>query len=886
MAISRLLLPKPALRFRNRELIQSRRCCSFSPSPSLFSSSGGEDKSSHLEKLEAAKEERAVAAESKDIQKHSGIVPEAKETRNKVGGSWVKGLLMSLKEKLMWSQSEKHITGETSNLIVDMKVSEANMTQNNLHNTKFHECQKAVQLPEIRMSSVRKTKSVSTCSTSFEGQNSFEGAVQTDASKDIKMHEHPDSFELSELIKMHMHRDNNQLSEPENKIQSSEVLGPSVGCENDTSTVMKSHIIGESNLENVVAIEDPEVVKMHDGLDNSKLVNCQSTLQLSVEVMDAHANKRKVVKTPASDVMDSTELVKPKKKHEQHEEATTGLIVGCGIDQASGTENFSHLKQELMNMTSITLSKDGNQLSLSTNQNHQLDRQTASYIQGLKSNTKVRKKPAQSKNSTDLNIVGILATKLNIQAAELNYKSDKTAVPSEFSVKGKKGVQKLDAEDLINHVKVFSGKQSTPKTLANSSSNVTGQLRDIWSMGRIQAEARVQNSEVKRKWTSSKDHAKGKEYKKFFEETDTGIPLVLHTESMGENENDKSSGMATYDHVQSDSDPDPDPDSDLPLLSCREGLKRDLCSSSTEEGSGQNKVLVRFLKKYVKKKAIIQAFNDCGSIVSVEEVSSSQTSIFKDALVHFKTREGFMNALKKTDVVVDNADVLVQPMCSLEDMTHTTYFPELIGDPEVPVMLVKNPIKTVKVTQLSDDMSLQQLKDALAFCQSSITSIFLGSSSSVAYVEFETEDAKERAIAKHSMYISGKQLLIFRIDSPMTTVVRISNTKSPAQVHSICNPYGKIKLVKCRSSDIVDVQFKFVEWPNMLKIVNSLNGIEVDGNKWLVQPAPVFPPPVLHVLWSQQEGRTYAKSAIHGLFRKIQKPIDTSDYTDLAAYYY
>ncbi|GLT42138.1 hypothetical protein SLA2020_161570 [Shorea laevis] len=860
MAISRLLLPKPALRFRNRELMQSQRCCSLSP-PSLFSSSGGEDKSSHLEKLEATKEERAVAAESKDIQKHSGIVPEAKEIRNKVGGSWVKGLLTSLKEKLMWSQSEKHITGETSNLIVDMKVSEVNMTQNNLHNTKFRECQKAVQLPEIRMSSIWKTKSVSTCSTSFEGQNSFEGAVRTDASKDVKMHEHPDSFELSELIKMHIHPDNNKLSEPENKIQSSEVLGPSVGCENNTSTVMKSHIIGESNLENVVGIEDPEVVKMHDGLDNSKLVNCQSTLQLSVEVMDAHANKRKVFKTPASNVMDSTELVKPKKKHEQHEEATTGLFVGCGIDQVSGTENFSHLKQELMNMTSITLSKDGNQLSSSTNQNHQLDRQTASYIQGLKSNTKVRKKLAQSKNSTDLNMVGILATKLNIQAAELNYKSDKTAVPSEFSVKGKKRVQKLDAEDLINHVKVFSGEQSTPKTLANSISNVTGQLRDIWSIGRIQAEARVQNSEVKRRQTSSKDHAKGKEYKKFFEEPNTGIPLVLHTESMGENENGDNSDIATYGHIQSDPD--------LPPLSCREGLKRDLCSSPTEEGSGQNKVLVRFLKKDVKRGAIIQAFNDCGSIVSVEEVSSSQTSKFKDALVHFKTREGFMNALKKIDVVVDNTDVLVQPICSLEDMTDTTFVPELIGDPEVPVTLVKNPIKTVKVTQLSDDMSLQQLKDALAFCQSSITSIFLGSSRSVAYVEFETEDAKERALAKHSMYISGKQLLIFRIDSPMTTVVRISNIKSLAKVHSICNSYGKTKLVKCRSSDIVDVQFKFVEWPNMLKIVNSLNGIEVDGNKWLVQPAPVFPPRVLHVLWSQQEGRTYAKSAIHSFLRKI-----------------
>lgn len=103
-----------------------------------------------------------------------------------------------------------------------------------------------------------------------------------------------------------------------------------------------------------------------------------------------------------------------------------------------------------------------------------------------------------------------------------------------------------------------------------------------------------------------------------------------------------------------------------------------------------------------------------------------------------QTREGYQNALKKTDLMVLNAEAFVEASSS-EDMDDAISIPDLIGDPDAPVALVKNPTKTVKVKQLSEDISSQQLKEALAFCQSGISSFYLGSTSSVLYVEFEVK---------------------------------------------------------------------------------------------------------------------------------------------------
>lgn len=91
----------------------------------------------------------------------------------------------------------------------------------------------------------------------------------------------------------------------------------------------------------------------------------------------------------------------------------------------------------------------------------------------------------------------------------------------------------------------------------------------------------------------------------------------------------------------------------------------------------------------------------------------------------------------KTDLTIGKCNVLVEAICSEEHVPKRILIPNLIGDPCVPVALVKNPTRTVMIKNLTTDISTQQLKEALGFCESRISGVFFGSSSSVAYVEFE-----------------------------------------------------------------------------------------------------------------------------------------------------
>ncbi|KAI8010985.1 hypothetical protein LOK49_LG06G02646 [Camellia lanceoleosa] len=217
-----------------------------------------------------------------------------------------------------------------------------------------------------------------------------------------------------------------------------------------------------------------------------------------------------------------------------------------------------------------------------------------------------------------------------------------------------------------------------------------------------------------------------------------------------------------------------------------------------------------------------------------------------------QTKEGMQN-------------VIVEAASSTENLPNKTSIPNLIGDPDVPSSLVKNPTRTVMIKQLTPDISSHDIEEALAFCGSNISGFFFGSSSFVAYVEFEIEDAKERALEKHSINVRGKQLLIFRIDAPRTTVVRISNlysAEAKKKLFSICRSYGKVKVVGFRHKEIRDVHFMLSEWPNMLKILNRLNGLKVDDCRIIAQPALVFPPEVLRVLWSHPDERQRLETKI------------------------
>ncbi|KAF3456753.1 hypothetical protein FNV43_RR01407 [Rhamnella rubrinervis] len=303
---------------------------------------------------------------------------------------------------------------------------------------------------------------------------------------------------------------------------------------------------------------------------------------------------------------------------------------------------------------------------------------------------------------------------------------------------------------------------------------------------------------------------------------------------------------------------------------CKEGLDM---NRSIEKGSTQNKLLVRFLDENVDKQKFQSAFGDCGPIMKIEQLSPIKGSIFKDMYVYFKTRKALQNALMKTDLTIGKSNVLVEATCSEEHVPKRILIPNPIGDPDVPVALVKNPTRTVMIKHLAIDISSHQLKQALGFCGSRISSVFFGSSSSVAYVEFETEDAKDLALAKHTIHIQGEKLSIFRIDVPRTTIVRISNfddSNGCQKIEKICNSYGQVKNLFFRRSVMVDVHFKISEWPNMLNILNSLNGLKVDGKKWIAQPAPVFPPEMLKLLWTQPEERKHVISVLRRLLQNLK----------------
>lgn len=83
----------------------------------------------------------------------------------------------------------------------------------------------------------------------------------------------------------------------------------------------------------------------------------------------------------------------------------------------------------------------------------------------------------------------------------------------------------------------------------------------------------------------------------------------------------------------------------------------------------------------------------------------------------------------------------------------------------------------------------------------------------------------KRALAEHSILVSGKELPILRIDAPRTTVVRISNVKLKSKVWKICNSFGQVKYMAERAKGIVDVHFVLAEWPNVLNIVIGMFNI-------------------------------------------------------------
>ncbi|XVF28577.1 hypothetical protein REPUB_Repub15cG0042000 [Reevesia pubescens] len=685
-----------------------------------------------------------------------------------------------------------------------------------------------------------------------------------------------------------------KFAESQNVPQSPEVLMSSPGLTEVVSSCSTSNTVGENAFEGPVVTATSEVCKMHSKPDNAGLGDIRIIVQPPEAVIVSHGNENDKLRTLPSHIMVGNSSMKinqsgnhsnifvkkPKNEVKQFEEVMSDVLVHYDKEQSPCAEDLFGLTEELISEKPKTFPDGKNDLSLHEIVNHLPGNRTTTFVQRPNASPNSGKVSALSKRSSrakDL-VSNIKREKNDATAGEMAGKLHDTLAMAELST-GKKVEKNLEIQDLIECIDRLPRDQSTIKAWERTISNVTDQCSNVGYFKNVQSQANLQNSDVKRRLTLLKQHHRSSENKmSLFKKEESSI----HAESISDRKEGSSMKLADGDNVK------PGPNYHVPFPISREELNSSPQTCFSKEGSKENKVLVRFLTQNFQQHNILAAFSDCGPIVNVEEVSSTKGSIFKDSLVHFETRKGCQIALKKNDLMIRNTEVFLEGTSS-EDMDNAISIPDLIGDPDAPVALVKNPTKTIKVKHLSEDISSQQLKEALAFSHSRISSFFLGSTSSVRYVEFETEDAKERALAEHSLLVSGKELPILRIDAPRTTVVRISNVYPKSQVKTICNSYGQVKYIAKRAMGIVDVHFKLAEWPNMLNIVNRLNGIEVDKKRWLVQPAPIFPPEVLKALWSRPEERRHVNAVIYNLLRKLEKPIPTTDLsqlTDLAAKYY
>ncbi|KAL5990525.1 hypothetical protein ACLOJK_011427 [Asimina triloba] len=333
----------------------------------------------------------------------------------------------------------------------------------------------------------------------------------------------------------------------------------------------------------------------------------------------------------------------------------------------------------------------------------------------------------------------------------------------------------------------------------------------------------------------------------------------------------------------------------------------------TEKGRKQNHLMVKFLPKSATEKDVHVAFASCGPIAKISIVPSRNENWFNYAHVYFKTEEGLRKAVSRANTYVAGGDVLVESISPMLNVPNKVCAPDVVDDPNFPMALLKNPKRTVMVEGLHQDIASHHLIRALSFC-GHISGFSMGSSTDVAYVEFEslklkeslvpmTEDAKEKALAASSISIFGTQLSLYRIDIPQTTVVRITNVGETQyqEIFRICRSHGQIKKDNRvgkngqDSQQVIDQRYvayqrfytgTYLE-PLMLAIFGSLNGMVVDGHQWIAQPGTLIPFEILRVLLKEPDGQRYVHSLARDLSVKIGGGLtNTTEATGILKEYY
>uniref|UniRef100_A0A2P2LFC2 RRM domain-containing protein n=1 Tax=Rhizophora mucronata TaxID=61149 RepID=A0A2P2LFC2_RHIMU len=691
---------------------------------------------------------------------------------------------------------------------------------------KMHEYPETIGKHPVHVLEIENTLHSSEATTSLlVAENIFKDVVQTTASEARKAEQFPENIDLSWHAVL--------TAKSKTTVDSSEVIKASHTCERDSSAGASCVFVTKS----------PE--EMLQSEENSDISN--------IEMLE--------------------------NRHKLQEEAASGELVGCDFNQKKeGGQLFNSMHGLLNKMPNTVQNKSMHDFTSFRNENNQPAKKATASVLTLKADGM----PSLSDGSQEVeelaHPMGYPARKSAVRIDHLTPGIEDSDGVSPKNVEGTSNIKVL-----IDYLMVIPGEQLNSRAHSAIMSNVVDHVRNKGSVDKIPSQNNLQNFEAKRLGNLSESHRlvkkinningiMGGKDKRTHSMTDCEVVTENHESESNELE------IAANDGIEFATSP----------LVAYPTIKEhpNHIPAACSEGPTENKVLLRFLWKKVKERDILSAFEDCGPILKIQEVPSPKQSIFKDAFVYFKTKSGFKRAQNKTDVLVRSMNIIIEGT-SPDDISNKISIPSLIGDPNLPVALVKNPTCVVKIKQLTPGISSHHLKEALTFCGGGITSFFLGSSSSVGYVEFEKEDAKEMALAKHSLHVLGKKLPVFRVDAPRTTVVRILNVDPtcPKNVVSIFHKHGRVSKILPRSAKgIVDVHFKLVEWPNMLNILNSLNGFEVDGKQWIAQPAPVFHPAILEVLWNHPDERRYVKALIHSMLRKIQQPIN--EYTDLAARYY
>ncbi|KAF8388250.1 hypothetical protein HHK36_026916 [Tetracentron sinense] len=686
---------------------------------------------------------------------------------------------------------------------------------------------------------------------------------------------------------------------------------------------LKEKMLGNPHIQKQITSERSNIkvdtaswaTKAIENPDNSELGEPESRVQSLEAVMDSHNQEKNIAANPMSHVMrenssgdivrsedssDSLKLVEPENGY-QKLELISSTVVGPGRDHMAVSEQVSSLAHQLVSEeeTIRALGKDGEGEGTSIEKrNSEPDKKVRTSCMAMNTNSTVMEMPTSSGSAqTVMGLADLFVRKkMETRATEeVNGKmNDMSTLERSLDylreTSGEDSTRRFDINVILDRIMELPREPSQTTPHDHSISNKTDQLNNgVVLRPRSPAVGSLQQVDKGRQKLLN-GHTICKGYNQFDETNEEPSTKALFDkfglQSTSKGESGSDSDVAAFDYINSE----PSPQVPIPLPPSKGMSKKNPDPFLfTEKGKDQNIILVRLLQKYVQHSDIVTAFEDCGPIDRIYWNPFIKENKFKDAYVYFKTKEGLQKALDKTDASVGSSDVIIEATSSTS-MPHKITHPNLIGDPDVPAALVKNPTRTVMIKQLTHDLPSRHLRGAFSFCGARISRFIMGLSSTVAYIEFETEDAKEKAIAAYSVSVLGKQLLIFRIDAPRTTVIRISNMcprSKAGRVHNICSSYGRIRKLIHRNADTIDVHFKLSEWPNMVTILNSLNGRVVDNYRWIAQPATRIPAEILWSLWSRPDGRRHVQALILSFLRKFEEnPINTAEVIDLADRYY